>query len=760
MELLRDGATFTLNFDINVMAFDFNASENITNITDVIDDDFAIKYTLSNTNTCSTEQLEKEQCLICHDVLNTAPILVTPCSHVFHHECIYTWLNTHMDCPICRQVFVIQLATKDMNTLVNQINNYEMIHKLLITKKKSVLYYCNGCGCNVSAMRYNYANSNYDLCGDCFSKCEDAVEIAKYVKHELSSCACLKMKLPEQLHDISVQNIALMNGEYNVKSTISIIDTLLENVVINAPTIKIVNCYIDGSIYLIGDKIQLSGTRVFTLLSDRLFKVTNTTTSIDLDLIYHCSKHIISPTIDIVGDSALTEILITSTTQILLDRTSTFLMTNQYNNLTRLCIINLKFYKLMVLPATLTTLILVNSVCETCEIDFLNNIKLEKIELRNMYVKKVSNLPEHLQYLTIINCRLECIENEFPITLIGMQLNNNKLNNIPSLMMLNNLKILSCVNNRLTAIDLPHGIVEVYVGHNKLTHIDISRCNQLKKFNCNNNMITHIDASNCSNLVELMCNRNKLKTLSKIQSSITSLDCSYNNLMDIYIASASTLHKLHCNNNKLRSITSDSVLKYMVIFNCANNSLIALPDINSRNLGLIICSKNKLCDISNILQEIMSLIYINCSHNTLLKLDIHRINKTIRINCSYNLLQNINFDNCACKLVLNCSNNPLNEVLPLNYMHLTSLNISHTPIKTVTFNAACFKLDLFKSKKCNLSNKIITYDTAKVPHEGYIATATVPQEGYIATATVPQEGYIATGTILFSNECIIKTIKL
>lgn len=51
-----------------------------------------------------TEQLAKEECAICRDVMQAGKVL--PCSHVFHCHCLSAWLTTagqsNFTCPICR----------------------------------------------------------------------------------------------------------------------------------------------------------------------------------------------------------------------------------------------------------------------------------------------------------------------------------------------------------------------------------------------------------------------------------------------------------------------------------------------------------------------------------------------------------------------------------------------------------------------------------------------------------------------------------
>ena len=46
---------------------------------------------------------EDEKCTICRDVFEEGTLLVvSPCKHQFHPDCIGPWLRTTATCPVCR----------------------------------------------------------------------------------------------------------------------------------------------------------------------------------------------------------------------------------------------------------------------------------------------------------------------------------------------------------------------------------------------------------------------------------------------------------------------------------------------------------------------------------------------------------------------------------------------------------------------------------------------------------------------------------
>uniref|UniRef100_A0A7C8YEW2 RING-type domain-containing protein n=1 Tax=Opuntia streptacantha TaxID=393608 RepID=A0A7C8YEW2_OPUST len=49
---------------------------------------------------------EGKSCAVClEDFEAREEVMLTPCNHMFHEECIVPWVKSHGQCPVCRSVF-------------------------------------------------------------------------------------------------------------------------------------------------------------------------------------------------------------------------------------------------------------------------------------------------------------------------------------------------------------------------------------------------------------------------------------------------------------------------------------------------------------------------------------------------------------------------------------------------------------------------------------------------------------------------------
>ena len=84
--------------------------------------DFARKI---KTNAELAKETHDKTCCICFEQMafgeNDKEVIITRCKHVFHTECIHSWINIHPSCPLCRKKISIKsLKTTQRNS--NKIN--------------------------------------------------------------------------------------------------------------------------------------------------------------------------------------------------------------------------------------------------------------------------------------------------------------------------------------------------------------------------------------------------------------------------------------------------------------------------------------------------------------------------------------------------------------------------------------------------------------------------------------------------------------
>ena len=53
---------------------------------------------------CDCDYDYDSDCVICFNSLKNDILAITDCGHIYHHACVYKWLNSNLQntCPICR----------------------------------------------------------------------------------------------------------------------------------------------------------------------------------------------------------------------------------------------------------------------------------------------------------------------------------------------------------------------------------------------------------------------------------------------------------------------------------------------------------------------------------------------------------------------------------------------------------------------------------------------------------------------------------
>ena len=86
----------------------------------------------SNYNEKGKEKDEDgKRCAIClEDFEPREQVMLTPCDHMFHEECILPWVKSHGQCPVCRFVLserIRQTASSISNNVSNDLFAGELI---------------------------------------------------------------------------------------------------------------------------------------------------------------------------------------------------------------------------------------------------------------------------------------------------------------------------------------------------------------------------------------------------------------------------------------------------------------------------------------------------------------------------------------------------------------------------------------------------------------------------------------------------------
>ena len=204
----------------------------------------------------------------------------------------------------------------------------------------------------------------------------------------------------------------------------------------------------------------------------------------------------------------------------------------------------------------------------------------------------------------------------------------------------------------LTGIENFTLLKNLHVWGNPLLNFDLSNNYYLEWLTISNSNISYIDLSNNLNLQKLNCSDNQL----------TLLDLSSND----------NLGELDCSNNQLTSLL--------------------LPYNNTINSGL----------------------FINCSDNLLITLDVRRLNLNYatQLDCSYNNLDTLIFSANTNFLSLICNNNNLTS-LDMSEQHiLGNIDCSNNQIASLEFSEECHAIWPLFTVDC--SNNPLTYLKIKI----------------------------------------------
>ncbi|MEG0928642.1 DUF7619 domain-containing protein [Chryseobacterium sp.] len=199
-----------------------------------------------------------------------------------------------------------------------------------------------------------------------------------------------------------------------------------------------------------------------------------------------------------------------------------------------------------------------------------------------------------------------------------LQLNSLNLTNC------NNIYRFYCNNTALTSLDLQNrlSLKYLYIFNTPLTHVNISGSSNIVELDIENTQLTTFDASNLQSIfVFYLKNNSLLSSINFANSNMEIIDVSKNNLSALNIQNQSKLRVVYCENNHL-----------------TNLSMPGCPDMK-----MIYCGYNQLTSLNLSIYPLLNTL--NCNNNSIQSLDLSQNPEFYNINCSSNNMSFLNLKN-------------------------------------------------------------------------------------------------------------------
>ena len=146
----------------------------------------------------------------------------------------------------------------------------------------------------------------------------------------------------------------------------------------------------------------------------------------------------------------------------------------------------------------------------------------------------------------------------------------------------NNLRKLDCGGNCLTQLDVTNNtnLQILFCADNQLTEIDLSGNAKLELFSCSGNQLTELDFSNNPLLDQVYCDNNLLTELNvSNKASLHILNCYNNQLTSLDVSRCDALYQLYIYNNRINGQAMDDLVSslperygYMVVVDLDNEA--------------------------------------------------------------------------------------------------------------------------------------------------------------------------------------------
>ena len=313
------------------------------------------------------------------------------------------------------------------------------------------------------------------------------------------------------------------------------------------------------------------------------------------------------------------------------------------------------------------------------------------------------------------------------------------------------LKVLNCITNKLTALDLSNNIAleKLNCLGNRLTTINLQENKKLRYLSCVSNQLTALDISGCTELDTLACSNNQLTALDvSMNTKLISLECYSNQLSTLDLSKNTALRRIHCNNNQLTTLDV-SKNTALTLLQCSTNLLTTLDVTKNPALKYLSCTDNKLTTLH--VSNNKSLESITCFHNQLTSLDASGCSSLKTLSCSYNQLTTLDLSGCSALEELGCNDNQLTTLDLSENTALTTLFCYQNQIKGAGMDALVESLPTVSEGSLNVmyfeneQNVMTSTQVATAKAKGwtpYLCTYSFSEE-YAGSETSPK--YFPTG---------------
>ncbi|MCF6130157.1 T9SS type A sorting domain-containing protein [Flavobacterium sp. AS60] len=209
--------------------------------------------------------------------------------------------------------------------------------------------------------------------------------------------------------------------------------------------------------------------------------------------------------------------------------------------------------------------------------------------------------------------KLNLISSNFP--------ESSRISNVTGLSAFQNLRVLKCIQNNLTQIDLLSlPLLEEFDGsYNSFSSLDISNLVNLKKLLAHTNQITTITQNNNIALENIWVSNNLLTSIDlTVFPALKSVSCDNNILTSINVSGLTLIDEIECGGNSLTSINLNG-LTTLRILGCGGNQISSLDLSTLSTLNMLACSNNPISALN--VTGNTNLGYLEVSNTLLSSLD-------------------------------------------------------------------------------------------------------------------------------------------